>query len=71
VAHYTATGDWRANWQAQFRKWLLDSMQHQANAERRQGVRASGKPNPGQRTAEAAQRWLDSQQEPVEAGHDA
>jgi uncharacterized protein YdaU (DUF1376 family) len=69
VAHYTATGDWRANWQAQFRKWLLDSMQHQANAERRQGVRASGKPNPGQRTAEAAQRWLDSQEEPPIEAH--
>lgn len=35
VAHYTATGDWRANWQSQFRKWLLDSMQHQASRARR------------------------------------
>lgn len=35
VAHYTATGDWRANWQAQFRKWLLDSMQHRADSDRR------------------------------------
>lgn len=60
VAHYTATGDWRANWQAQFRKWLLDSMQHQAEAAKRQ--RAPGRnPNPGQASADAAQRWLQSQ----------
>lgn len=43
VAHYTATGEWRANWQAQFRKWLLDSMQHNADRTRRQsGHNGSG-----------------------------
>lgn len=67
VAHYAATGDWRANWQSQFRKWLLDSMQHAARASKRGN---SSKPSPGQRTADAAQRWLESQpQEAIE--HDA
>lgn len=67
VAHYTATGDWRANWQSQFRKWLLDSMQHAARASKRGN---GSKPSPGQRTADAAQRWLESQ--PQEAiTHDA
>lgn len=66
VAHYTATGDWRANWQSQFRKWLLDSMQHAARASKRGN---GSKPSPGQRTADAAQRWLESQ--PTEEHHDA
>lgn len=35
VAHYTATGDYRVNWHSQFQKWLLDSMQHKADASRR------------------------------------
>lgn len=43
VAHFSATGDWRANWQAQFRKWLLDSMQHAAERAKRQtGTNGSG-----------------------------
>lgn len=43
VAHFSATGDWRANWQAQFRKWLLDSMQHAADrAKRQNGTNGSG-----------------------------
>ena len=43
VAHFSATGDWRANWQAQFRKWLLDSMQHAADRAKRQtGTNGSG-----------------------------
>lgn len=66
VAHYTATGDWRANWQSQFRKWLLDSMQHAARASK---LGKGSKPTPGQRTADAAQRWLESQ--PTEDRHDA
>lgn len=35
VAHYTATGELRANWQAQFRKWLLGAMQRKSDIERR------------------------------------
>ena len=38
IAHFTATGDWRANWQAQFRKWILDSMQRRAESAKRQGA---------------------------------
>lgn len=35
VAHYAATGEYRTNWQAQYRKWLLHAMQHRADAEKR------------------------------------
>lgn len=49
VAHYTATGDVRANWQSQFCKWLLDSVQHRADAERRQSE--AGQPRPGTKLA--------------------
>ncbi|WP_018507087.1 YdaU family protein [Thiobacillus thioparus] len=49
VAHYTATGDVRANWQSQFSKWLLDSVQHRADAERRQSE--ARQPRPGSKLA--------------------
>lgn len=49
VAHYTATGDVRANWQSQFCKWLLDSVRHRADAERRQSE--AGQPRPGTKLA--------------------
>lgn len=49
VAHYTATGDVRANWQSQFCKWLLVSVQHRADAERRQSE--AGQPRPGTKLA--------------------
>lgn len=35
VAHYESTGDFRADWDACFRKWLLRSMQHKADSEKR------------------------------------
>lgn len=35
VAHYTANGALRANWQAQFRKWLLQAAQLKADALKR------------------------------------
>jgi hypothetical protein len=46
VAHYQASGEWRANWQAQFRKWLLDSMQRNAENARRDQAR-QGRAPPG------------------------
>ncbi|SDH26006.1 YdaU family protein [Nitrosomonas sp. Nm132] len=43
VAHYESTGEVRADWDACFRKWLLRSMQHKADAEQRaQGPPAKG-----------------------------
>ena len=35
VAHYESTGDFRADWDACFRKWILRSMQHKADSEKR------------------------------------
>lgn len=44
VAHYESTGEVRANWDACFRKWLMRSMQHKAETEKRsQGPPVNGK----------------------------
>lgn len=51
VAHYQASGEWRANWQAQFRKWLLDSMQRNAENARRDQARQGRAPPVGGKQA--------------------
>lgn len=50
MAHHEARGEYRANWQAQFRKWLLDAAQFKADAAKRAAApqripqRSTGKP---------------------------
>lgn len=45
VAHYEATGEVRADWQAQFRKWLLKSFQYKSDTEKRAQYPPSGNRN--------------------------
>ena len=39
--HYQANGEYRADWNAQFRKWLLHAQQHLADASKRHGHAAN------------------------------
>ena len=38
VLHYQANGEYRSNWQAQFRKWLLQAQQRKADEAKRSNV---------------------------------
>lgn len=53
VAHYTAKAERRENWQAAFRKWLLDAMQFRADRATRP---TSARPTLSEQNAEAAAR---------------
>lgn len=64
IAYYTATGDWRANWQAQFRKWLLDSMQRRADLQKRTTGKQGAREQYHADAAEAGQRYNLDQGEP-------
>jgi len=39
--HYQANGEYRADWNAQFRKWLLHAQQHRADASKRNSPAAN------------------------------
>lgn len=41
VLHYQANGEYRADWNAQFRKWLLHAQQHRADASKRNSPAAN------------------------------
>lgn len=38
VLHYQANGEFRSDWQAQFKKWLMDSAQRKADVARRESA---------------------------------
>ena len=55
IAHFEATGEYRANWQARFRKWLLDSAQFIADRKAKNAAKpqsaakhGSGRPQRGE-----------------------
>lgn len=68
VAHYTANGALRANWQAQFRKWLLQAAQIKADAMKRSRAPPKGSGGNQQLMMEAGRSLFAHRDE--EKGHE-
>lgn len=68
VAHYTANGAMRANWQAQFRKWLLQAAQIKADAMKRSRAPPKGNGGKQQLMMEAGRSLFAHRDE--EKGHE-
>lgn len=68
VAHYTANGALRANWQAQFRKWLLQAAQLKADALKRSRSPPNGSGGKQQLMMEAGKSLFAHRDE--EKGHE-